>query len=142
VGSALLIARRSGLPWIGTACLRSSRFGYSRQKALDVLWPVADYVDRLLKGANSGELPVQEPVKFELVINDRTAKALNLDIPPMPLATADEGCATGQRESSSPPVDPKVLCRQLAQASASSPDKISDDYEKQCLITHGVRPQQ
>jgi hypothetical protein len=52
------------------------------------------------------------------------------------------GCATGQREPSSPPIDPRVLCHQLAQASASSPDKISGDYENQCLITHGVHTQQ
>jgi hypothetical protein len=58
------------------------------------------------------------------------------------LSGALAGCATGQRESSSPPVDPRVLCQQLAQASASSPDKISGDYENQCLITHGLRPQQ
>jgi hypothetical protein len=51
------------------------------------------------------------------------------------------GCATGRREPSSPQVDTRALCHQLAQASASSPDKISGDYENQCLIAHGVRPQ-
>jgi hypothetical protein len=48
--------------------------------------------------------------------------------------------ATGQRESPSQQVDARALCHQLAQASASSPEKISGDYENQCLIVRGVRP--
>jgi len=88
----LRLARDRRLPAIypqRTYSIDGGLMSYGADSA-DLFRQSANYVDRILRGAKPGELPVQFPNKFELVINRGTAKSMGLDIPPMLIARADE----------------------------------------------------
>src|SRR5262249_28311112 len=88
----ILAAARNNLPAV------YNRSAFTRDNGLlsygpdqvDIWCRAASYVDRILRGEKPGNLPVQFPTKFEMVVNRRTAKALSLVIPPSIMLRADE----------------------------------------------------
>jgi putative tryptophan/tyrosine transport system substrate-binding protein len=84
-------ASRNKIPVVSDATIpREESLLYYGPSVIDMFRRAAPYVDRSLRGARPAELPVQLPVKFEMVVNAKTAKALGLTIPETLLATADE----------------------------------------------------
>ncbi|MBV8398779.1 MAG: ABC transporter substrate-binding protein, partial [Acetobacteraceae bacterium] len=84
-------AARHSLPLIGTREFpRSGGLMSYWFDAVDQYAQAASYIDRILRGANPAELPVQQPTKYALIINLKTAQALGLTIPPRLLELADE----------------------------------------------------
>jgi putative ABC transport system substrate-binding protein len=82
---------RHGLPGIGTPDFPRAgglmSYGFD---SVDVHAQAASYIDRILRGASPAELPVQQPTKYSLIINLKTAEAIGLTVPRDLLAMADE----------------------------------------------------
>jgi putative ABC transport system substrate-binding protein len=85
-------AARNNVPavYIGSAFTREGGLLSYGVDQVDTWRRVATYVDRILRGEKPGDLPVQFPTKFEMVVNRKTATALGLAIPPSILLRADE----------------------------------------------------
>ena len=85
------LVAKSRLPTMGWRDLVNAGGLMSYQADAPEQWRrAATFVDKILKGAKPADLPVEQPTKFELVINLKTAKALGLTIPPSLLGRADE----------------------------------------------------
>jgi putative tryptophan/tyrosine transport system substrate-binding protein len=76
-------------PWKSVVARQGGLLSYGPD-LLDIVRRSAPYVDKILRGANPADLPVQVPVKFELAVNAKTAKVLGLTVPPSILLRADE----------------------------------------------------
>jgi len=83
------LALKHGLPSMGSSSFGGLAMGYGINLP-DTFRRAAEHVDKILKGAKPADLPVEQPTKFELVINLKTAKALGLTIPPSILIRADQ----------------------------------------------------
>ena len=86
----ILAAARNNVPAVYSQTDFARAGGLLYYGALADFRLVATYVDRILRGEKPGDLPVQFPTKFEMVVNRKTAKALGLAVPPSILLRADE----------------------------------------------------
>jgi putative ABC transport system substrate-binding protein len=93
IGPITLLAARNNLPaiypWRSVVTTDGALFSYGPDLR-DIVRRGAPYIDRILRGEKPADLPVQVPVKFEMAVNVKTAKALGLTVPPSIRLRADE----------------------------------------------------
>ena len=92
IAPIILAAARNNVPTVYTQSFFARDGGLLSYgpDLVDKFGRAATYVDRILRGAKAGDLPVQFPTKFEMVVNRKAAKALGLVVPPSILLRADE----------------------------------------------------
>jgi len=89
--SIVAIAERRGPPLIGLPLLASSGGLLGYDVDFPSMWRrSATFVDKILKGANPGDIPIEQATRFRTIVNLKTANAIGVDIPPLLLAAADE----------------------------------------------------
>jgi ABC transporter substrate binding protein len=87
---ALVASSRLPAIYSDPAIVKSGGLASYSPDRIDLFWRSAGYVDRILRGEKPGDLPVQQPTKYEFLVNMKTAKTLGLEIPDKLLALADE----------------------------------------------------
>jgi putative ABC transport system substrate-binding protein len=88
--AALAVQHRVPLVSTFTAGVRDGALMTYAASEVEMFRKTATYVDKVLKGAKPADLPVEEPTEFELILNQKTATAIGLTIPPMLVARANE----------------------------------------------------
>ena len=98
--SIIALVQQRGLPSIGAPAFAANGWLLGFGVRFEPMsWRAASFVDKILKGAKPGDIPIEQATKFTTVVNLKTANALGIEIPPLLLAAADEVIECGDERS-------------------------------------------